>query len=220
MQLLILLLLLQQHVQQAGGDTLNPGTERHRMTNGGGIQYFGDGDGTIGCGTDPPINPIRSTALNDSALLILSIVLLSISFFLLYQSIAFLMWASRDDSEAPPAKAGLYLAWVSLIGVCFLWILFLLIQYRDIHNLKDLSWLVQLFFDQPRLLVAPALIASIVPSVIALYKFAIANSFLRASVQSGQNYLRPPLVALIGVAFTVLQLAAAIVTLIMYWNAK
>jgi hypothetical protein len=161
--------------------------------------------------------PIQAATLNDFVLMIFSIVLLVISLFLLHQSVAFQTWASRDDPKAPNAKAGLIFVRISLIFIFLLCILFF-IRNNYLDESNPVMGFIRLFSDQPRLLVAPAVIASVIPSIIAIYKFAIANTFIRAGTQSDSKYVRPLLTALVGIMFTLLQLAASIVTLIMFWR--
>ena len=160
----------------------------------------------------PPL-PIR-----DFSQLILAAVLFSLALFLLFQAIAFLIWASKGDEDAPQAKAGIGFASISSIVVILIWVIFLYVHLENPYEPSFGPWLKGLFFDEPTLLVPPILIASVIPSTLALYKFVIANSFIRAKTLPESGYARPPIVALMGAAFTILQLAAAIVTLISYWS--
>lgn len=149
--------------------------------------------------------------------LLFSLTLWVIALFLLHQGVAFQKWTTSQDEKAPDPEAGLVMSWVLSFVIIFLWYFYLLISRKlSLETGADLLWYT---FMESREIVPAFLLASIVPAVIAIFKFLITGSSLRSFPVQNFPCMRSPLSALVGAIFAAVQLTASIATLIMFFRS-
>lgn len=154
--------------------------------------------------------------LEDPWLLLASIALFAISFFLLHQAVAFQKWVTAKDEAAPNPWAGVGLAW----GLALAMVLFSTFYWLLRHpphpgdtGPEAFRWIMS---NRPSELAIGPLLGSIVPSAIAIFKFITAGFIMRGAGTEVPPLSRSPVAALAGAIFTLITLAASIATLRMY----
>jgi hypothetical protein len=157
-----------------------------------------------------------SAPLEDPWLLLASIALFAISFFLLHQAVAFQKWLTGKDEAAPNPWAGVALAW----GLALAMVLFSTFYWLLRHpphpgdtGPEAFRWIMS---NRPSELAIGPLLGSIVPSAIAIFKFITAGFIMRGAGTEVPPLSRSPVAALAGAIFTLITLAASIATLRMY----
>jgi hypothetical protein len=122
-----------------------------------------------------------------------------VSMFLLYQGVAFLSWAIREeDKEAPNPKSGIILAWILTASL-------ILFFYLNSDKKPDGFSLALLFSSLPI-------------GAFAAFKFGIAFFFARSSPSSSPSRTRSPLWLLVLCIFNFLQFAGSVATLIAFFR--
>jgi hypothetical protein len=147
----------------------------------------------------PPQHPIfrafhyaEAAKPKDYIYLCLSIVSCVLAFFMLYQSIALQKKVTKNQEDAPDPESGAGISWL------LFWLVFGIFCFYWIANAQSHTGTIDPrdFFERhwwgavlgsPRAFASPFLIASIAPSVIAIYKFglAIAMSYSRRARMRG-----------------------------------
>lgn len=165
--------------------------------------------------------PQPSAPVNEFIVLSLSVGLLLIALFLLRQSVLYHRWAAADIKDGPAAEAGEIFSWVVCTGILFGWLSFLY-SHRDPVIFSALSlddgdpisyWLFFTLKHDPGKFVPPLLVTSLVPGIVAIYKFAVSRSFLQEGEPENLAVIRS---SSIGLVFSVLQILASIATLTMF----
>lgn len=177
------------------------------------VQLIADSFGDTGTGSIS-INP--AAPLEDPWLLLASIALFAISFFLLHQAVAFQKWVTGKDEAAPNPWAGVGLAW----GLALAMVLFSTFYWLLRHpphpgdtGPEAFRWIMS---NRPSELAIGPLLGSIVPSAIAIFKFITAGFIMRGAGTEVPPLSRSPVAALAGAIFTLITLVASIATLRMY----
>jgi hypothetical protein len=160
-----------------------------------------------------------------------SILLLSLSLYLFFESIALHRFAFRGMEDAPKAKSGLLLV---VLSVATLVIYLALLQMTQLiiseprsradfgqarpENFFEWGMLITTFFvfHYPLAAVPGIALASLLPSVLAVYKFLVASSVLRRREDAAApaNVGR----AFVGIWIGAINFLASVVTLISFWR--
>jgi hypothetical protein len=155
--------------------------------------------------------------LEDPWLLLASIALFAISFFLLHQAIAFQKWVTAKDESAPNPRAGVGLAW----GLALAMVLFSTVYWLVRHpphpgdtGPEAFRWVMS---NRPSELAIGPLLGSLIPSAIAIFKFITSGFIMRGAGNDVPPLSRSPIAALAGAIFTLISLSASIATLIMFF---
>jgi len=170
--------------------------------------------------SQPPI-PL----LDQPWLLLASIAMCAMSFFLLHQSATFLKWVTSKDESAPDPWAGVAFAGVLSLAMvifsCFYWLFHnppIYMNYRGPED-ESVPWLfLWILSNRPSELAAGPLLASFFPAVMAAYKFLMAGFIMRGPGSEAPKLSRSPTAALAGAIFSFISLAGSIATLITFFS--
>ena len=193
--------------------------------------YLFDGqaviNGTTGLGngmsgvTNPSQPPIPS--LDQPWLLLASIAMCAMSFFLLHEAVKFLEWVTPKDKEAPNPKAGIVFTWVISIAMvvfsCIYWIFCHSLPHGVLGPEVDsplpfFHWVIS---NRPSELATGPLLGSLVPAAMAIFKFVMAGFIMRSTDQETLPLSRSSAAPLAGAIFALIQLTGSIATLIMFF---
>lgn len=151
-------------------------------------------------------------------LLPISVSLFGVSMFLLYQSAAFLKWATKDETDAPNPRTGIGLAWGLTAGIVFgfhfqaIDAMYLASEYDFKTSLPIfLSSLFLFPFWDPETFSQALLFASLPVGILAVYKFFMVAALARSS--QAPTLVRSPMAVLAGGIFGLVQLAGSIASL-------
>lgn len=144
---------------------------------------------------------------SDFAALLISLVVLSLAFFLLHDARRFQKWQSADDDQAPNPLAYIEIAWIVSLSVLALWVLYVVSHFR----LPEPTW-ISLFFGEPRRLVPGVLIAALFPAAVAAFKYLTTTLAIRTHAGSPGPRSR----GLAGALLALINLVASIATLVMF----
>jgi hypothetical protein len=146
--------------------------------------------GSSDSSTGPPPPPVTRAFVyaatvkpTDYLFLCLSIISCVVAFFMLYQSIALLRMLTRSQQNAPDPDSGTGISWLLfwlVFGICgFYWIANAQREIRsfDIIDFFQRDWW-GVALESPRPIAYTFLIAGVTPSIIAIYKFALAIGWL------------------------------------------
>lgn len=167
-------------------------------------------------GTPPDIN-IPLGPLDQPWLLLVSVAMFTISFFLLHQAVAVQKWVTAKDEAAPNPWAGVGLAWaISLAMVVFS------VAYWIFHHPPPVAggepniflWVTS---NRPSELATGPLLGSIVPAAIAIFKFVTAGFIMRGNAQELPPLSRSPSAALAGAVLAFISLSGSIAGLIRFF---
>ncbi|MDQ2920175.1 MAG: hypothetical protein M3R52_00960 [Acidobacteriota bacterium] len=153
---------------------------------------------------------------NEPWLLLGAIALCVISGFLLHQGVAFQRWVTGGEEGAPDPKAGVELAWVSSVAMAGVWVLYWFLSLPGFE--REGQYLLFRVLTRSKDLAPAPLLASMVPGALAVFKFLLAGSMMQAAHRERSPLIRSPLAAITGAVFAILQIAASIVTLIMFFR--
>ena len=178
------------------------------------LDSFGGGSG--GGGTVSPPPPMG--AVDEPWLLLASVVMCALSFFLLHQAVEFQKWVTAKDKSAPNPWAGVGLACGLAIGM----VLFSLLYWRVRHGAPDSElsgrdsflWFIS---NRPSELAVGPLLGSIVPYAMAIFKFVMASFIMRDTDQESPPLSRSPRAALAGAILTLISLLGSIAGLIRFF---
>ena len=153
-------------------------------------------------------------------LLLASVAMCAISFFLLHQAVKFHLWVAPKDKAAPNPLFGLVVAVVYWFSIFVLSCFYLTLRYPPpADDRGDLKAVVLWYFlNHPSGLAAGLLLGSIVPSAIAIFIFSMAGFIMRDTGQELPPPSRSPRAALAGAIFSLISLAGSIATLIMFFS--
>jgi hypothetical protein len=170
--------------------------------------------------TDTPgvsINP--SAPLDNPWLLLASVAMFAISFFLLHQAVAFQKWITAKDEAAPNPRAGVGLAWGLALAMVVFSTLYWLVGHPPpqpgVAGPEAFRWFMS---NRPSELAIGPLLGSTIPSAIAIFKFITAGFIMRGAGKEVPPLSRSPVAALAGAIFTLISLSASIATLIMFYS--
>jgi hypothetical protein len=144
-------------------------------------------------GGTPSPEPIDQLpgVLDQPWLLVASVALFAISFFLLYQAVGFQQWVTAKDEEAPNPRAGIVLAWALSLAMVVFSILYWVVHHPQPPHLvgrDDFLWFLS---NRPSELATGPLLGSIVPAAMAIFKFVTAGFIMRGNAQESPPCLAP-----------------------------
>ncbi|MEK6280787.1 MAG: hypothetical protein AABN95_10575 [Acidobacteriota bacterium] len=176
-----------------------------------------DGDFSV-VGTTPPkpIDPLPGV-LNQPWLLVASVAMLSVSFFLLYQAVAFQKWVTAKDDDAPNPQAGVGLAVALSLAMVLFSILYWIVYHPHPPQGPGLEVFLWVMSNRPSELATGPLLGSIVPGAMAIFKFVTAGFIMHGNAQEVPPLSRSPKAALAGAVFALISLAGSIATLVMFF---
>jgi hypothetical protein len=163
-------------------------------------------------GIDKPIGP-----LDQPWLLLASVAMFVISFFLLHQAVGFLQWVTAKDKAAPNPWAGVGLAVALSIAMILFSTTYWLVHHPPHHEVTGPDVFFWVISNRPSELATGPLLGSIVPAAMAIFKFVTAGFIMRGAGQESPPLSRSPTAALAGAVFTLISLAASIATLVMFF---
>jgi hypothetical protein len=165
-----------------------------------------------------PAAPDRIPGVLDQPwLLVASVAMLSISFFLLHQAVGLQGWATAKDETAPRPGAGVGLTWTLSIAIIAFSFLYWIVHHPHPPNLKGPEAFLWFISNRPSELAPGPLLGSIVPAVMAIFKFVTAGFIMRGNAQELPPLARSPTAALAGASFALISLAGSLATLIMFF---
>ena len=170
-------------------------------------------------GTVPaPLDQI-SGPLDQPWLLMASVAMFFISFFLLYQAIGFQEWVTAKDEAAPNPKAGASLALALSLAMVVFSVLYWVVRHPHPPFVEGMGtdvflWLVS---NRPSELATGPLLGGIVPAAMAIFKFVTAGFIMGGSARELPPLSRSPTAALAGAVFALISLAGSIATLVMFF---
>lgn len=171
----------------------------------------------VGSGITPPDISTPSGPLDQPWLLLASIAMFAISFFLLHQAVGFQKWVTSKDEAAPNPQAGIGLSWALALAMVLFSVLYWLVRHPfDLFYTgpEAFRWVIS---NRPSELAIGPLLGSVVPAAIAIFKFVTAGFIMHGAGQEVPPLSRSPMAALAGALFTLISLAASIATLIMFF---
>jgi hypothetical protein len=177
------------------------------------------GNGMTGTPSGVNIAPMPMPPLDPPWLLLASIALCAMSFFLLLEAARFQKWVTAKDETAPNPWAGFgfacLLSFAMVVSSTGYWMLchppsFDLVGADDVF-----LWVIA---NRPSELAIGWLLASVVPSVMAIFKYVMASTIMHSADKETPALSRSPMAALVGAIFSLITLAASIVTLIMFYS--
>jgi hypothetical protein len=154
-------------------------------------------------------------------LLLASVSILIIAQFLLSESISLQKWVTSDKENAPNPEAGYFTSLFSTLLILMLWVFYwgTTLHGEFVPKERLFEELLRDIFDNPNRFVPAFLVASIVPATMAAFKFFVTTSLIQTISQESSSYKYSPIMAIFGAIFSLLQLFASIVTLIMYFGS-
>lgn len=142
----------------------------------------------------------------DFSLLLVSFIILTSSFFFLFQSKAMVKWIFRGEEGAPNPYAGLFMSSVVSILIIIIWVFrTMLVMTEPFEN-----FVVEMFYN-PREFTPGILIAAILPATVGLLKFITIVPAYQRKATDGRGYQRSYFVLLVYVAFNVIIVVAIII---------
>jgi len=176
------------------------------------LQLTESGGNIPAAGTSPSAPP------EQPWLLLAAVAMCAISFFFLHQAARFHVWVTAKDRAAPNSSFGIAFGYALSLLMVISSFLYLFVRYPPPEDRGDpgavLAWY---FLHHPSELGAGVLLASIVPSAIAIFTFAMAGFILRDTGQELPPLSRSPRAALVGVIFSSISLAGTIAGLIRFF---
>lgn len=146
----------------------------------------------------------------DFAILILAVTIWILSLWLLSEAVKILRWSFRRRKGSPDPESGEFLSQIVAVGIVFIWCARIFLFEGIIDT--DTGWRL-VFFFQPRQFAPGFLLGSLLPSFVALFKFAIAGLETRR-IEMAKGAPSTGLLAILPRAtFAGLNIAASIVTL-------
>lgn len=158
------------------------------------------------------VPPEPELASFDLWIFLFSVALFSISFFLLHQGVAFQRWVVSNEKNAPDPNSGVMMSWMLSIMMILIWVLHSLL-FREFW-IGSFTETIFYVLENPLDFSPAVLIASVVPAAVALYKFLITGSLMRALPDTKNSVSRSPVAVMAGAICTLLTLCASIATLI------
>jgi len=156
-----------------------------------------------------------SAPLESPWLLLVSIAMFAMSFFLLHQAVGFQQWVTGKDESAPNPRAGVSLAWaislVMIVGSVAYWFV------RHPPNPEEPNLFLWIITNRPSELAAGPLLGTMVPSMMSIFKFATAGLIMRGNAQELPPLARSPAAALAAALVSLISLAGSIATLVMFF---
>ena len=155
----------------------------------------------------------RHDSWDSPWLLMLSGIALGISFYSLYQAVDLQKWLTAKDEAAPNPRAGLGWAWMIAIAMMSCSFLYWSHRHPLYGGTNVFHWL---FSNQPSELAAGLFLASIFPSVVAIFKFATLG-LDRCDNSESPPLSRFPASILVGVVLSCISLSGSIAGLIRFF---
>ena len=147
-------------------------------------------------------------------ILILSIVFLAVGSYLAYQSGEISKWYFGKRKNVPNPNIGRNFSYVVAGGILVSWIILGKSRYEPFA-----AYLQYLISDEPGKLAIGILVASFVPTVVGLITLLSITLASRKESADAVNNKKPLAAGAAQLFLAVINLAAAIVTLVMGWQA-
>lgn len=168
---------------------------------------------------------VPAAATNPSApperpwLLLAAVAMCAISFILLHQAGRFYLWVAAKVEKAPSPLFGFVVACLISLLMVLSSFVYLFARYPPAEDHRgDLGAVVAWYvLHRPSELGAGVLLASIVPSAVAIFTFAMAGFIMRDTGQELPPLSRSPRAALAGAIFSSISLAGSIAGLIRFF---
>lgn len=169
--------------------------------------------------TTIPAPPDRIPGVLDQPwLLVASVAMFFISFFLLYQAVGFQEWVTAKDEAAPNPRAGVGLALALSLAMVVFSVLYWIVHHPHPPHLAGPDAFLWFTSNRPSELATGPLLGSIVPAAMAIFKFVTAGFIMRGNAQELPALSRSPTAALAGAGFALISLAGSIATLVMFFS--
>lgn len=174
-------------------------------------------NGTTGIGNS--FANVPAPQLDPPWLLLASIALCAMSFYLLLEAARFQKWVTAKDETAPNPWAGFAFTCFLSLAMVGSWTAYWMFCHQPPF---DLEWPDGVFLwviaNRPSELAVGPLLGSVVPAVMAIFKFTMASTIMHGAGKETPALSRSPMSALVGAIFSLITLAASIVTLIMFYS--
>jgi hypothetical protein len=169
------------------------------------------------------ILPIAGTTpmppLDPPWLLLASIALCAMSYLLLFEAAKFQKWVTANDETAPNPWAGFKFICILSFALVFIstgyWILCHPPPFDLVGPDRVFYWVLA---NRPSELAVGPLLGSVIPAVMAIFKFTMASTIMYGAGKEAPALSRSPMAALVGAIFSLITLASSIVTLIMFYS--
>lgn len=165
------------------------------------------------------VPPDRRGPLDQPWLLVASVGMFVMAFFLLHQSAGFQKWVTAKDNAAPNAWAGFGLALALSVAMLVFSVVYWIASHPHppLEAMDGPHIFLWVMSNRPSELAAGPLLGSLVPAAMAIFKFVTAGFIMRSGAQELPQMSRSAAAALAGAAFSLISLAGSVATLAMFF---